>query len=62
MITDYVDLNVQTGQKNAKMQFLITDLGLEDLILGYPWPVLCRLSLILSILLRIQCTTQKASK
>jgi hypothetical protein len=37
MITDYVDLNVQTGQKNAKMQFLVTNLGLEDLILGYPW-------------------------
>jgi hypothetical protein len=37
MIADYVDLNVQTGQKNAKMQFLVTDLGLEDLILGYPW-------------------------
>jgi hypothetical protein len=37
MISEYVDLNVQTGQKNAKMRFLITDLGLEDLILGYPW-------------------------
>jgi hypothetical protein len=37
MIADYVDLNVQTGQKNAKMRFLVTDLGLEDLILGYPW-------------------------
>jgi hypothetical protein len=37
MIAEYVDLNVQTGQKNAKMRFLITDLGLEDLILGYPW-------------------------
>jgi hypothetical protein len=37
MIAEYVDLNVQTGQKNAKMRFLVTDLGLEDLILGYPW-------------------------
>jgi hypothetical protein len=37
MIAEYVDLNVQTGQRNAKMRFLITDLGLEDLILGYPW-------------------------
>jgi hypothetical protein len=37
MIADYVDLNVQTGNKNAKMQFLVTNLGLEDLILGYPW-------------------------
>ena len=25
------------GKKQAKMRFLITDLGHEDLILGYPW-------------------------
>jgi hypothetical protein len=37
MILDYVDLNVQSGNKGTKMRFLITDLGLEDLILGYPW-------------------------
>ena len=37
LITDYVDLNIQTGQKQAKMRFLITDLGNKDLILGYPW-------------------------
>ena len=37
MITNYVDLSIQTGQKQAKMRFLITDLGNEDLILGYPW-------------------------
>jgi hypothetical protein len=37
MISDYLDLNVQSGNKNTKMQFLVTDLGLEDLILGYPW-------------------------
>ena len=36
-ITKYVDLNVQTGKKQNKMRFLITDLGNEDLILGYPW-------------------------
>ena len=36
-ITDYVDLSVQMGKKQTKMQFLITDLGHEDLILGYPW-------------------------
>ena len=36
-IMDYVDLNVQTGKKQNKMRFLITDLGHEDLILGYPW-------------------------
>ena len=37
LITDYVDLSVQTGQKQNKMRFLIMDLGNEDLILGYPW-------------------------
>jgi hypothetical protein len=37
MISDYVDLNVQSGNKNTKMWLLVTDLGLEDLILGYPW-------------------------
>jgi hypothetical protein len=37
MISDYLDLNVQSGNKNTKMHFLVTDLGLEDLILGYPW-------------------------
>ena len=37
LITNYVDLSVQTGQKQAKMRFLITDLEDEDLILGYPW-------------------------
>ena len=36
-ITDYVDLSVQTGKKQDKMRFLVTDLGHEDLILGYPW-------------------------
>jgi hypothetical protein len=37
MILDYMDLNIQSGIKNTKMRFLVTDLGLEDLILGYPW-------------------------
>jgi hypothetical protein len=37
MIADYVDLNVQSGNKGTKMWFLVTNLGLEDLILGYPW-------------------------
>ena len=36
-ITDYVDHNVQTGKEQNKMRFLVTDLGHEDLILGYPW-------------------------
>ena len=36
-ITEYMDLSVQTGKKQNKMRFLVTDLGHEDLILGYPW-------------------------
>ena len=36
-IMEYMDLSVQTGKKQNKMRFLITDLGHEDLILGYPW-------------------------
>ena len=36
-ITDYMDLSIQTGKKQNKMRFLVTDLGHEDLILGYPW-------------------------
>ena len=36
-ITEYVDLSVQTGKKQNKMRFLVTDLGHKDLILGYPW-------------------------
>ena len=34
---EYMDLSVQTGKKQNKMRFLVTDLGHEDLILGYPW-------------------------
>jgi predicted aspartyl protease len=37
LIQEYVDLEIRTGDKEKQMQFLITDLGLEDLILGYPW-------------------------
>ena len=36
-ITEYVDLSMQTGKKQAKVRFLITDMGHEDLTLGYPW-------------------------
>ena len=36
-ITEYMDLSIQMGKKQNKMRFLITDLGHEDLILGYPW-------------------------
>jgi len=34
---EYVDLLVKTGKREEKMRFLITDLGIEDVILGYPW-------------------------
>ena len=36
-LTHYVDLEVKTGDKEQNMCFLITDLGDDDLILGYPW-------------------------
>jgi hypothetical protein len=36
-LTSFVDLEVCTGSKEEKMHFLVTDLGNEDLILGYPW-------------------------
>ena len=32
-----MDLSIQMGLKQNKMRFLVTDLGHEDLILGYPW-------------------------
>ena len=37
MLHQFTDLEVQTGSKIKVMQFLITDLGLKDMILGYPW-------------------------
>ena len=36
-LTHCVDLEVRTGDKQEVMKFLVTDLGREDLILGYPW-------------------------
>ena len=36
-LTHCVDLEVRTGNKQEIMKFLVTDLGGEDLILGYPW-------------------------
>ncbi len=36
-LTHFVDLLVQTKGQEKKMQFLVTDLGVEDMILGYPW-------------------------
>jgi hypothetical protein len=37
MITHYLDLNVVTKGINKEMQFLITNIGREDILLGYPW-------------------------
>ena len=36
LLTDYIDLEVQTKNEHKIMRFLVTDLG-EDIILGYPW-------------------------
>jgi hypothetical protein len=36
-LTRFVDLEVRTGKREEKMHFLVTDLGGEDLVLGYPW-------------------------
>jgi hypothetical protein len=36
-LTEYIDLDVQTKHIHKEMQFLVTDLGGEDIILGYPW-------------------------
>ena len=32
----YVDLSVATNQKERQMRFLVSDIGRESLILGYP--------------------------
>ena len=37
MLTKYVDLSVRMGKREETMRFLVTSLGNEDLILGYPW-------------------------
>ncbi len=36
-ITHYTDLQVRTGQEVQILQFLITNLGKDKVILGYPW-------------------------
>ena len=37
LLTNYIDLEVQTKNNCKIMHFLVTDLGGEDIILGYPW-------------------------
>ncbi len=36
-ITHYVDLQVQTHGIHRNMRFLITNIGHEVIVLGYPW-------------------------
>ena len=36
-ITHYVDLLVETAGRKKEMRFLVSDIGREDAILGYPW-------------------------
>jgi hypothetical protein len=36
-ITHYLNLAVTTGGKTKEMRFLITNIGREDVLLGYPW-------------------------
>jgi len=36
-IVFYLDLEVQTGEKHVNMQFFLTELGPQHMILGYPW-------------------------
>ncbi len=37
LITHYVNLQVQTQGIHRNMRFLITNIGSEDIVLGYPW-------------------------
>jgi hypothetical protein len=36
-VTDYVDLDVRTNNIHKEMRFLVSNIGREDAILGYPW-------------------------
>ena len=36
-VTQCVNLSVNTNQKERQMCFLVSDIGRENLILGYPW-------------------------
>ena len=36
-VTQYVNLDVTTNQEKQQMQFLVSDIGRESLILGYLW-------------------------
>ncbi len=36
-ITHYTTLDIQTSGTRRTIQFLVTNIGNEDIILGYPW-------------------------
>jgi hypothetical protein len=36
-IKDFIDLQVRVGPKVEEMKFLVTDLGEDEVVLGYPW-------------------------
>ena len=36
-VTHYVDLKVEMSGQEKEMRFLVSDVGREDAILGYPW-------------------------
>ena len=36
-ITECVDLQVRVGERKEQMRFLITNLGEDEIVLGYPW-------------------------
>src|SRR6266702_3204170 len=36
-ITHYITLDIQTGGIRKTIQFLVTNIGNKDIILGYPW-------------------------
>ena len=36
-IKDFVDLQVRCGNKTEDMRFLVTELGEDEIVLGYPW-------------------------
>ena len=36
-ITHYITLDIQTGEIQKTIQFLVTNIGNKDIILGYPW-------------------------
>ena len=36
-IKDFVDLQVRCGNKTEDMRFLVTELGEDEIILGFPW-------------------------